>query len=77
MELITQAGDPTLWATLNSKWTTQDSPGWVVNDNVHYKISFDTTGLVQFSSHTTLELVDSRSPMKSKDSSYHNLDRDE
>jgi hypothetical protein len=75
MALITSVSDPSLWATLNAKWQSEGStPGWVVYENVHYKISFDTSGGVQFSSQTTLDYVDSRSLIGSKPATYKKIE---
>lgn len=70
MALVTQADDPTTWAALYAKWTAEGMQGWVLYDSMHYKVSWDTSGTVQFSSYTTRELVDSRSLTKSKGASY-------
>ena len=74
MALITSVSDPALWATLKAKWLSQGQPGWVVNENVHYKVSKDTTDEVQFTSRTTENLIDSRSTIGSKPTTYNKLE---
>lgn len=72
--IITQAGDPTLWNTLNNMWAESNFAGWITQGYVHWRTVVNTSGDVEFHEKETLDLLDSRSVSKSKPASYTDLE---
>jgi len=53
MALITEANNPTLWATLNAQWLREDEPGYIASGNSHYTVVKEhPTGKVAFEAFT-------------------------
>jgi hypothetical protein len=65
--MITQTSDPILWDQLNELWT---GAGWVIHSGGTYRVFTLSDGSTGFLEKTTKELVDSRSLIGSKPSSY-------
>lgn len=77
MAIITQAGNPTLWTSLYSEWESWDRPGWLTRGNTHYRVIQKTDGDIEFNEQDNYDLLDTRSPHKSKSATYTKLDKNE
>lgn len=72
MALITQVSDPVLWAKLYDEWMSEENrePGWVYLDGASYQVMYETSGDVGFVKHENIDMIDSRSIIGSKPTTY-------
>lgn len=74
MALVTQASDPTLWATLNSALVANPTAKTVLIGKVHYRVVQMADDTIAYNSKTSKELFDSRSLIRSRPAAYTKLD---
>jgi hypothetical protein len=61
MALITSTSDPTLYAALVSARSDFEQAGWVIYQNLHYKVKETSSGEVAFELHDSEETAKSTS----------------
>jgi len=74
MALVTQSGDPALWAILDDIYQINTDVVWVLHGGITYRVVKMTDGSTTFNPKTNRELYDSRSITGSKPASYNKLD---
>lgn len=74
MALITEVGEPVLWAVLNSLYQANTKTTWIQRGNSCYTVHMLTTGDIAFNERENQDLFDSRSLSNSRPASYTKLD---